>query len=215
MTAPPRTAELILESLGASAQFRDPLLGDLAEGFARRVEREGVGRARRWYYREALRTAPHMLREGVGQLHTRDVKHVAGVVFAAYCLVLMLGFLVSMMAGAMLTAWEIAPLRFGRPDDPLFYVGYALGFACTVIGGVIAAWLDERTPLLSALALGGIWAALGVITSTALADGAAMGWLRVIAPLTTVTGATLGGVLRLRALKAPEQESTMPLSSGR
>jgi hypothetical protein len=215
MTAPPRTAELVLESLGASAQFRDPLLGDLAEGFASRVELDGLSRARRWYYREALRTAPHMLREGLGQLRARDVKRIAGVGFAAYCLVLMLGFLVSMMTGAILAAWDIAPLRFGRPGDPLFYVAYALGFAAAVIGGVIAAWLDERTPLLSALALGGTWAALAIITSTALASGAEMGWMRVIAPLMIVAGTTLGGVLRIRALNTLERANAMPLSSGR
>lgn len=208
MTAPPRTAELVLESLGASAQFRDPLLGDLAEGFAHRVEREGVGPARRWYYREALRTAPHMLREGLGQLHTRDVRHIAGVVFAAYCLVLMLGFLASMVAGAILATWDIAPTRFARHDDPFFYLGYALGFALTMLGGVIAAWLDERTPLLSALALGTMWAGLG-IASMALVNGADIGWMRVIAPLTTVAGATLGGVLRIRTA----QKKALPPSS--
>jgi hypothetical protein len=204
MTAPPRTAELILESLGASAQFRDPLLGDLAEGFATRVEREGVRRARWWYYREALHAAPHMLKEGLGGLHARDIKHIAGVVFAAYCLVLMLGFLVSMMAGATMGNWHLAPGRFARHDDPLFYVGYALGFTLTVLGGVIAAWLDERTPLLSALALGTTWAGLG-IASMALGNGAQMGWMRIVAPLMTVTGATLGGVLRIRALTEQEK----------
>ena len=43
MTRPPRTAELLLESLGAPAHYREPLLGDLAEGFASRAERGGVG----------------------------------------------------------------------------------------------------------------------------------------------------------------------------
>jgi hypothetical protein len=39
----------------------------------------------------------------------------------------------------------------------------------------------------------------------ALANGAEMGWMRVVAPLTTVTGATLGGVLRIRALTEQEK----------
>jgi hypothetical protein len=198
MTAPPRTAELLLESLGASAEFREPLLGDLAEGFATRAEQEGVRRARWWYYREAMRAAPHVLREGLGGLHARDVKHIAGVVFAAYCLVMMLGLLASMMAGAIMSIWDVAPVRFARPGDPLFYVGYALGFACTVAGGAIAAWLDKRTPLLSALALGATWAGLNIAT-TALVQGVGAGWFRVVAPLTIVAGATIGGLLRIRA----------------
>jgi hypothetical protein len=192
-------AELLLESLGASAEFREPLLGDLAEGFATRAEQEGVRHARRWYCREAVRAVPHVLREGLGGLHARDVKHIAGVVFAAYCLVMMLGLLASMMAGAIMSIWDVAPVRFARPGDPLFYVGYALGFTCTVTGGVIAAWLDERTPLLSALALGTTWAGLNIATMT-FVHGAGAGWLRVVAPLTIVTGATVGGLLRIRAL---------------
>lgn len=204
MTAPPRTAELLLQSLGASTRFREPLLGDLAEGFVIRAEREGVRRARRWYYREVVRAAPHVLRDGVGCLDMRDVKHIASVVFAAYCLVMMLALLASMMAGAVMSTWQIVPGRFARHDDPLFYVGYALGFACTVMGGAIAAWLDRRTPLLSALTLGMTWAGLG-IASTAFVHVGDAGWFRVLTPLTTVMGAAIGGVVRIRALIAPEQ----------
>jgi hypothetical protein len=200
MTTPPRTTELLLESLGATPRFREPLLGDLAEEFTARVEREGRGPARRWYYREALRAAPHLLRDGLRELRARDVRHIAGVVFASYCFVIMLAFFASMVAGAIMGTWQIAPARFAQPGDPLFYVGYVFGFACVVTGGVIAAWLDERTPLVSALALGVLWASANVV-GMMMARGPDVGWLRVAAPLGILMGAAFGGVLRVRALR--------------
>jgi hypothetical protein len=198
MMEPPRTAELLLQSFGASTQYVEPLLGDLAEGFALRAGQEGVRSARRWYWREALRATPHVLREGVTSLHVRDVKHIAGVVLAAYFLVFMVAFFASMVAGAVMSALQVIPGRFAQPGDPMFYVGYVLGFGCTVLGGVFAAWLDERTPVLSALALGIVWASLS-IGAMALGHGSGGAWLRVVVPSMTVTGVMLGGFLRIRA----------------
>ena len=54
---------------GADAAFLGTVLGDLAEERAHRAARDGDGAARRWYAREALRSAPHVAR------HT--VRHVA------------------------------------------------------------------------------------------------------------------------------------------
>ncbi|HEX7242371.1 MAG TPA: permease prefix domain 2-containing transporter, partial [Longimicrobiaceae bacterium] len=64
MTAPqtpPRTAERLLEALGAEPELRDALLGDLAEDFATRAADQGERAARRRYWREALRAAPYLL----------------------------------------------------------------------------------------------------------------------------------------------------------
>jgi hypothetical protein len=201
MTTPPRTPELLLESLGATTQFREPLLGDLTEEFTARAEQDGHGAARRWYYREALRAAPHLLQNGIRGLRARDVRHIAGVVFASYCFVMMLAFFASMIGGAIMATGQIAPGRFAQPGDPLFYVGYAIGFGCAVTGGVIAAWLDRRMPLLSALALGVVWAGAGIAVTT-IAGGADIGWLRAVAPLGIFIGTTIGGVLRVRAFAA-------------
>ncbi len=54
-TRPPRVAALVVE-LFASAQEADGILGDLAEEFAARVERDGDTEARRRYQRQAWRT---------------------------------------------------------------------------------------------------------------------------------------------------------------
>ena len=71
----------------------------------------------------------------------------------------------------------------------------------TIIGGVIAAWLDERAPLVSALALGVVWAGASIVILT-IGPGNGDGWLPVWAPLAQISGTSLGGVLRVRALRA-------------
>jgi putative ABC transport system permease protein len=45
---------------------RDAVLGDAEEEFRRRVERDGLAEARRWYRRQVLRSAPAAIRHGVG-----------------------------------------------------------------------------------------------------------------------------------------------------
>ena len=47
MIAPPLTAERLLEGLSAKTDFRDGILGDLAEEYAERVASDGDEAARR------------------------------------------------------------------------------------------------------------------------------------------------------------------------
>lgn len=55
------SAERLLQALGADSALAVDVAGDLAEEYALRVEEHGAGAARRWYAREALRSAPHLL----------------------------------------------------------------------------------------------------------------------------------------------------------
>jgi hypothetical protein len=107
MTQPPRTprkAELLLEALGARSDFRDALLGDLAEEHAVRAERDGAAAARRWYYREAIRAAPYLLRDWSRHLRARDVAHLAGIALTSLVFVEVLGALVGVVVVALLDA---------------------------------------------------------------------------------------------------------------
>src|SRR4051812_19420494 len=76
----PRRVERILASLGASAELRQDVLGDLQEEFAIRAAWDGSAAARRWYYRESLRVAPHLLRDWCGRLGCRDLFRLTGVI---------------------------------------------------------------------------------------------------------------------------------------
>lgn len=57
--------ERILTGLGADPRFVESVLGDLAEEYALRADRDGQGSARAWYVRESLRAAPHVMRSAV------------------------------------------------------------------------------------------------------------------------------------------------------
>lgn len=79
--------EALLESLGADPAFAEDVLGDLAEEYALRAEQDGVAAARRWYAREALRSAPHLVRNAIRHLGPRGRARLAvlftGVVVAS------------------------------------------------------------------------------------------------------------------------------------
>ena len=61
-------AERALLAFGADPAVLDAVLGDLAEERAERAARDGAGAARRWYAREVLRSAPHLLGHAVGSV---------------------------------------------------------------------------------------------------------------------------------------------------
>ena len=209
MTASPRLTEQLLASLGATAGFRDPLLGDLAEEFARRVARDGEPAARRWYRREALRAAPHLLYDGVRHLRARDVVHLVGVVFTAWVLLGVVVALVAVpLAGVVLqgTGVDLASLlapgagRLPWQHPLLAAVMLELATLVALAGGRIAAALYGRAPLVGAIALGMTWTTLGLVVG-ALGGGIPL-WYRAAASVATLVGATLGGLLAVRALSA-------------
>lgn len=83
MTTPPARIETLLSALAADAPYRDAILGDLAEEFTIRVEEQGTRQARRWYRRQALRSAPHLLRGWAMRLGIADVMRIVGWTFVS------------------------------------------------------------------------------------------------------------------------------------
>jgi len=199
MTAPPRLAEVLLESLGAPTDFRDALLGDLAEEFALRADRDGVGAARRWYYRESVRATPHLLRGWLRSLHARDLTHLAGVVLSSYVFLLMLSGFLAATVRSVMVVFDVPPhVRPVTPDDPLLLaVGLSLGVVGAMMGGYIAAWLYGRAPLIGALALGVAWSCVDLL-AFALGPRAPV-WYPFAVLLVVLVGTTTGGILHLYA----------------
>ena len=205
MMRPPPTAEVLLRSIGARTSFCEPLLGDLAEGFAVRVERDGPDSARRWYYREAIRATPHLLGDWRRSLRAPDIRHLAGVVLTSYVFALMIVFLGATLtritADALGFSPQLRPGPFSRVELLAWWL--PLEITCTVLGGYIAAWLDERAPLASAIALGVTWSAISVAVGGITHGNDVPAWYWVFAGVIQVLGPTVGGVLRLRALRSP------------
>ena len=95
-SAPPRSSEplmaRILRHLGADPEFADAVLGDLAEEYTYRTERDGRNSARWWYAGEAIRSAPHFVRSWYrySQVHARGqiVAVFAGIAATSFVVVL-------------------------------------------------------------------------------------------------------------------------------
>jgi hypothetical protein len=81
--------ERLLAGIGADPEFIEAVVGDLAEEYAERAERDGVGVARAWYAREWLRTAPHVLRSAIR--HSPRARARVSMLLAALALTVTLG----------------------------------------------------------------------------------------------------------------------------
>jgi hypothetical protein len=196
---PPRTIESVLHALGADADYRDDLLGDLAEELDIRARRDGERRARRWYYRESVRAIPHLLRSWWKHLRVLDVVDMVGVVVTSYVILVMVVLFVIAMLRAMLTAFGVVidPPASLFDNPLLFVVAAGFGAAGSVFGGWVAASLYRRAPLVGAMALGLAWTAVGLIALIITTTGPF--WYRFLAPIVVVwVGTTCGGVLRAR-----------------
>ena len=201
--AVPRVAERLLEALGAHRDLRDALLGDMAEELAIRAAWDGERAARRWYRREAWRVAPHLLRDGARRLRWAEVRRLAGIAASAYVLSAMamvpLGIVV-----ARLAASPAASHPGGPPAGPGTLAGWglslllALGALSPVLGGWVAAALDEESPLVAALALGSVVFVVHLVVAAAVGPGGAGPLaLGVVRAALLAALAALGGMLRV------------------
>ena len=203
MITSPRTLEALLEALGAETQYREEVLGDLAEEFASRAERDGEPNARRWYRREAIRAVPHLLRSGWHRARRRGLGHLLGVIATAYTGVFIIEILATGIVFGTLGALGVlrVPGRI-RIDYPLWQASMvALGTLTATLGGYLAAWLNEEAPLFTAFAFSSAWSviqAVGLtITRTRSAFTLPM-WYAVAVPAVIFLGVISGGILRVR-----------------
>lgn len=200
MSAPPVTIERVLEALSTKSDFRDGILGDLAEEFEFRLEREGEAAARRWYLAEALRAAPHLLGDWARSLQKPGFMHLANVVFASFVFAETLLFffelsLVSVFNLVGVTPVALTPSTVGPLAPALGMSFIAIG---ALMGGCIAAWLDDKAPLVSAIALGAVWTCV-LMLFTVVGGNNVPAWYPLGAALVMISGTTFGGVLYLRS----------------
>jgi hypothetical protein len=204
MIAPPATIERVLEALSAKTDFRDGIIGDLAEEFDDRATREGDAAARRWYLAESLRAAPHLLGDWARGLRKPELMHLANVVFASFVFAETLLFffelsLVSLLNLVGVTPVALTPSTVGPLAPALGLSFIAIG---ALMGGCIAAWLDDKAPLVSAIALGAVWTCV-LMLFIVVGRNDVPAWYPLGAAFVMVSGTTFGGVLYVRAAPAP------------
>jgi uncharacterized membrane protein len=206
MIAPPLTAERLLQGLSAKSDFRDAILGDLAEEHAERAESDGVPAARRWYYREAARAAPHLLLHCVRSLRVGEVRRLVNVLFAAYFLVSMFIIVVTIMARSTL---ETLGMSAGFLATSLQAGGtlgrVVLGAAAAMLMGYSVASLDKKTPLASAILFGTVWTSVGTV-ALLIAPLHESLWNFVSGAILVVVCTTVGGMLQVRNTRFENRE---------
>lgn len=162
----PRRVEALLESLGADHDFTSEVLGDLAEEFALRVRWDGRAAARRWYYREALRTAPYLLADWARNFAGRDASSVVRAVVAGT--VAGLGLDVFIKSSMMWLTFHVTGITFNAYWNHWMGLGslipYAIYLGWTMVvglgSGFAAGVAGRRAPIVHAVIVTGIWAAL-------------------------------------------------------
>jgi hypothetical protein len=210
---PPRIVATILGALGAEPDFRDAVIGDLAEEFAQRADRDGHERARRWYYREALRASPHLVSSSVRSRGFRGLTHRIGIAMSAYtitlvCMLISWVIVASVLrqAGASIPGITVPRTAPYQPANILFVALALTDLGMAVFAGFLAAYFDSEAPLLGATVLGTIWVGFGlvlrfVVASPAVPPNGAMlipGWFFAIVLPAIGCGVITGGLLRVR-----------------
>lgn len=199
MTIPPRTPELLLETLGADVALRDAVVGDLAEEYAWIADAVDERTARRWYWREALRAVPLLAGSAVRRLTWSDVQRRAGIALSAYIFTLVLSLVVGITVN-VLAVRAIGAETLATPAGLWGLLGVQLVQATwsSVLAGYLAAWLDDDAPLTSALTLAALWClwylAVGVVA------GGPTAVRQIVLGVIAIVGMTGGGLLRLRQL---------------
>jgi len=182
----------IVSAIAPTPEMREAMLGDLDEEYRMRVERDGLDAARRWCWREAIRSFFGSLRHTVPNLSETVTSVLPAMLW---------GSLIAFLAALVVTivTW---PLTLFGPFDKMA-VGTALSivarFVTSIMGGYEAARVGTKAPLWSAVASGLFPAAL-FCTIAAVAIGSARVGPAVIASAVAnvllVPGAVLGGILQ-------------------
>ncbi|MEP6834253.1 MAG: hypothetical protein ABJB74_12715 [Gemmatimonas sp.] len=196
---PPFILESLLEALGAQSTFRDAVMGDLAEEYAVRVQRDGRFPALRWYTQQAARTAPHLL--GSWSRQKGIVRQVARVVSVSYvaatiALVVALFIVIAVMnvAGVSQNAVERAFLDV----HPRVVLGVLLLQSVSPLcGGFIAARLDRRSPLVSVFTCGVVWSVAFLLSSAFIPFAVKPEWWRFATFGIVLLGTWMSGLVGL------------------
>ncbi|MGH7460972.1 MAG: hypothetical protein ACREMA_08080 [Longimicrobiales bacterium] len=188
----PQLAESMLMALGADTEFRNDVLGDLAEEFDQRASYD-VRSARRWYRREALRVAPYLLRNWWRLLRREDVKYFAGVL--ARTSVILIVFEVVMRVVFLTVAVSLATPRITLAAAlVLLSVKGIWTMIGGVFGGYVATRLDRRAPLTSALLIAVTWSVVILLRAPGLL------LIQIFCALLMVAGVLAGSVLGVQRL---------------
>jgi len=172
---PPRLAVWFV-TLFAPAERAESICGDLLEEFSQLATQSGVASARRWFWRQTVRTVVHLVVAGI---RGAPLMHAATAVTGFFLLVLGLRFVVPAVE-ALLEAFhvyeylaeiagDVASVEVGAEYFSWIMSGALIGrlLLGTLVGGLVTVATKGRS-LTAAIALGLLVSALGIANSLLL-----------------------------------------------
>ena len=199
---PPHGAVRLI-SLLANPEEADLILGDLSEEFFRLASQSGQAFARRWYWRQALKSVPYLIYSEFRASPWLTMTALAG------------GFLLRRLAGRLPEFATFAFIdRFAIYEHHFQLYRFLASTALDIehvltflLVGCVVAWLAHRREMAPAIALAMIYAAMAMVGSaTAVARGGDPAYLWRLSwyftdSLALITGAVFVKRLRLNVAR--------------
>jgi hypothetical protein len=220
MSRPPFAERLLLGFLTDPA-LGDAILGDLTEEWRTRITRDGRVAADLWYWGQAIRTMPHLLRDWCVNATRRDVRlRLAGIlaVFGIAALPIAAAQVRAnihlAIARLMLGSWSA--VSDGGQTMPLTLnwleiagIPLAVSAVCALAGAYVLGSRTRIAPLVSVCWLGAAWIAFSAALPLALRWPS---WYFVALPAVLAVATASGGILAmLRPLHAARSSASSSL----
>ena len=214
----PSFAERLLLGFLTDPALGDAILGDLAEEWRTRITRDGRMAASLWYWGQAIRTMPHLLRDWWVTATRRDVRlRLAGIVVvfgiaalpaAAAHLTANIGLGVArVMLGSLSAVDGGMPLTLNWLE--IAGIPLAVSAVCALAGAYVLGSRSRIAPLVSVFWFG----ASSIVVSAALPLALRWpSWYFVALPAVLAVATAFGGTLAmLRPLHAARSVAPSPL----
>ena len=197
---PPWFTERLLDSFIEKREVSEDVLGDLAEEWHQRAERQGPRAASWWYRKQATKSVIHLLRSGCGPALTPALFGAA--LAAALPLLLFAGWAASMTSIA-----DVLMGMFGNGGGdggetlpltrtaPAVWAARALiaAFFCGFIGGFLLALLSRAAGMVQVTLLAALWIPCALALQ-ALAAESWPEWYGVTLPVVLILSTFAGGI---------------------
>ena len=125
---------------------------------------------------------------------------MADIVIASFVFAETLLFFLELTVTSVTKALGVYPIILTQAPAGRILPAVALTLLAmgAIMGGWIAAWFDERTPLVNALALGVAWSCVIIVMSAIVGTREPI-WYTVCATALVAAGTTIGGIVHVRA----------------
>jgi hypothetical protein len=206
MSRPPFAERLLLGFLSDPA-LRDAILGDLTEEWRTRITRDGRMAAGLWYWGQALRTMPYLLRDWCVNATRRDIGlRIAGIL-VVFGIAALPAAAAHVMANVSLAIARVMLVSMSAASDgggqtmPLTLnwlsiagMPLAVSGVCALAGAYVLGARSRTAPLVSVFWLGAAWIAVSAALPLALRWPS---WYFVALATVLALATASGGVLAL------------------